>query len=101
MALIRILASTNNDVDEINSIILFMIPGDVKTYLSCDTLSNFNDCGAFSDIKPPELLHSLKILGLSNHCLELKVGALVILQKFEPINWVVQWHWTSCYKNGR
>ena len=56
-----------------------MLPGDVKNYLSCDTLSNSNDCGPFSDMEPPELLHSLKISGLPNHCLELKVGAPVIL----------------------
>jgi len=56
-----------------------MIPRDVKSYMSCDTLFNSNDCGAFSDMEPPELLHSLKISGLPNHCLELKVGASVIL----------------------
>jgi len=74
-----ILAPTNDDVNEINSIMLSVIPGDVKTYMSCNTLSNSNDCGPFSDIEPPELLYSLKILGLSNHCLHLKVGAPVIL----------------------
>jgi len=56
-----------------------MILEDVKTYMSCDTLSSSDDCGAFSDMKPLELLHSLKILGFPNHCLELKVGASVIL----------------------
>ena len=60
---------------------LSMIPGDVKTYMSCDTLSNSNNCGAFRDMEPPELLHSLKISGLPNHCLELKVGAPIILLK--------------------
>ena len=54
---------------------LSMIPRDVKTYISCDTLSNSNDGGAFSDMEPPESLHLLKILGLPNHSLELKVGA--------------------------
>ena len=68
---LRELTPTNDDVDEINSIMLFMIFRDVKTYMSCDTLSNSNDCGAFSDVEPPELLHSLKISGLLNHCLEL------------------------------
>jgi len=58
---------------------LSMIPGDVKTYMSCDTISNSNDGGAFSDLEPPELLHSLKISGLPNHSLELKIGAPVIL----------------------
>ena len=47
--------------------------------MSCDTLSNSNNCGCFSDMKPPKLLHSLKILGLPNHCPDLKVGAPVIL----------------------
>jgi len=58
-----------------------MIPEDVRTYMSCDTLFNSNDCGSFSDMEPPKLLHSLKILGLPNHCLDLKVSALVILLK--------------------
>ena len=35
-----ILAPTNDDVDEINTIMLSMLPGEVKSYLSCDTLSN-------------------------------------------------------------
>ena len=56
-----------------------MLPGDVKSYLSCDTISNANESGPFGDMEPPELLHSLKISGLPNHCLDLKVGALVIL----------------------
>jgi len=56
-----------------------MIPVDVKTYMSCDTLSNSNNCGVFSDIESLELLHLLKISGLPNHCLKLKVGAPVIL----------------------
>jgi len=56
-----------------------MIPGDVKTYMSCDTLSKSNDGGALSDMEPLELLHSLKISGLPNQSLELKIGAPVIL----------------------
>jgi len=76
-----ILETRKDDVDEINAIMLSMIPGDVKTYMSCDTLSNSNNCGAFRDMEPPELLHSLKISGLPNHCLELKVGAPIILLK--------------------
>ena len=64
-----ILAPTNDDVDKINSIVLSMILRDVKTYMSCDMLSNSNDCRAFNDMESPELLHSLKILRLPNHCL--------------------------------
>ena len=58
---------------------LSMLPGDVKSYMSCDILSNSNDCGPFSDMEPPKLLHSLKIYKLPNHCLDPKVGGLVIL----------------------
>jgi len=74
-----ILVPTNDDVDKINSIMLSMIPRDVKTYMSCDTLSNSNDGGTFNDMEPPKLLYSLKISGLPNLSLELKVGAPVIL----------------------
>ena len=35
----------------------------------------------FSDMEPPQLLYSLKISGLPNHCLGLKVGVPVILLK--------------------
>ena len=73
------LAPTNDDFDEINTIMLSMLPGDVMSYLSCDSLSNANDCSPLSDMEPPELLHSLKISRLPNHCLNLKVGAPVIL----------------------
>ena len=57
----------------------YMLPGDVKSYLSCDTLSNTNNYGRFNDMEPLELLYSLKISGLPNHCSDLKVGAPVIL----------------------
>ena len=47
--------------------------------MSCDTLFNFNDCGPFGYMKPPELLYSLKISGLPNHFIDLKVGAPIRL----------------------
>ena len=56
-----------------------ILPGDVKSHLSCDTLSNANYCGPFSDMESPELLHSFKISRLPNHCLDFKVGAPIIL----------------------
>jgi len=74
-----ILAPINDHINEINSIILSMIPRDVKTNMSCDTLFNSNDCGAFRDMEHPKLLHSLKIFGLPNHCLELKLDAPIVL----------------------
>ena len=38
-----ILALINDDVDEINTIMLSMLHGDVKSYMSCHTLSNSNN----------------------------------------------------------
>ena len=58
---------------------LSMIPRDMKTYMSYDTLSKSNDCSVFSNMGPPEVLNSLKISRLPNHCLERKIGAPVIL----------------------
>jgi len=74
-----ILVPINDDVDEINTIMLSMLPGGVKSYISCDTLSNTNDYGPLSDFKPLEMLHSLKISGLPNHYLDLKVDAPITL----------------------
>ena len=75
----NIFAPTNDDIDEINTIMLSMLPGDVKSYMSCDILSNSNDCGPFYDMEPPELLHSLKIFRVPNNCLDLKVSVPIIL----------------------
>ena len=47
-----ILAPTNDDVDEINTNMLSLLPGDVKSYLTCDSLSNGNDCGPLNDMEP-------------------------------------------------
>ena len=80
---------------------LLMIPRDVKTYMSCDTLSNSNDGGAFSDMEPPELLTFAENFGIAKSFPKTKNRCPgYITQKFEPVNWVVQWHSISCCKNG-
>ncbi|XP_021729317.1 uncharacterized protein LOC110696333 [Chenopodium quinoa] len=76
-----ILAPTNNDVDELNSKILSMLPGNVHRYYSSNTLGHTGDGGILDNMEPMELLNSLNLLGLPNHCLELKVGAPVILMR--------------------
>jgi len=70
---------TNDDIDEISTIMLSMLLGNVKSYKSCDTLSNSNDCGPFNDMELPKLLNSFKIFGLPNYYLDLKASAPVIL----------------------
>ena len=74
-----ILSPINDNVDEISTIMLSMLPGDVKSYKSSDALSTSNNCGPLNEMEPPKLLHSIKIFGLRNHYLDLKVGAPIIL----------------------
>ena len=74
-----ILTPPNDNVDEINTIMLCIVPRDVKSYMSYDIPLDSNNCCPSSDMEPPELLHPLKIWGFSNHCPDLKVGAPIIL----------------------
>ncbi|KAL2898409.1 ATP-dependent DNA helicase PIF1 [Bienertia sinuspersici] len=73
-----ILAPTNDDVDGLNSTILSMLPGDVQSYYSSDTLVRTRDGGFLEGMEPTEL-NSLNMSGLPNHRFDLKVGAQVIL----------------------
>ncbi|XP_028125694.1 uncharacterized protein LOC114322548 [Camellia sinensis] len=74
-----ILAPKNSDVDEINSIMLSMLPGEMKIFNSADKLCPTESESNVQDMNPPELLHSLNLPGLPNHCLQLKVGTLIML----------------------
>ena len=53
-----ILAPKNSDVDEINSIMLSMLPGEMKTFNNADKLSPTESESNVQDMNPPELLHS-------------------------------------------
>ncbi|KAK1368149.1 ATP-dependent DNA helicase [Heracleum sosnowskyi] len=67
-------------VHELNDMIMNMIPGDSRTYLSSDTV-----CKASVGTDDNELLylaeflHSLKINGVPNHDIKLKEGTPVML----------------------
>ncbi|XP_028084537.1 ATP-dependent DNA helicase PIF1-like, partial [Camellia sinensis] len=74
-----ILAPKNSDVDEINSIMLSMLPIEMKTFNSADKLCPTESESNVQDMNPPELLHSLNLPRLPNHCLQLKVGTLIML----------------------
>ncbi|XP_028076405.1 ATP-dependent DNA helicase PIF1-like [Camellia sinensis] len=74
-----ILVSKNSDVDEIDSIMLSMLPGEMKTFNSTDKLCPTESEINVQDMNPPELLHSLNLLRLPNHCLQLKVGTPIML----------------------
>ncbi|XP_021992293.1 uncharacterized protein LOC110889094 [Helianthus annuus] len=76
-----ILAPTNEVVDEINSQMLMMFPGDSKEYLSSDSIcetENLHD-GFDQSLYSPDVLNGLKISGVPNHKLVLKVGVPIML----------------------
>ncbi|XP_076890885.1 uncharacterized protein LOC143542109 [Bidens hawaiensis] len=76
-----ILAATNELVDEINDSLLKFFPGDEVEYLSSDTICSLEYINDTVDtaLYSPELLNGLRISGLPNHKLGLKVGVPVML----------------------
>jgi ATP-dependent DNA helicase PIF1 len=68
-----ILAATNQSVDTINNEVLKRIPGNSRSYFSCDEVAN--ETGAY----PVDFLNQLNISGLPPHQLQLKIGAVVML----------------------
>ncbi|XP_076887320.1 uncharacterized protein LOC143537430 [Bidens hawaiensis] len=76
-----ILALTNEIVDEINDSLLKFFPGDEVEYLSSDTICSLEYINDTADtaLYSHELLNGLRISGLSNHKLVLKVGVPVML----------------------
>ncbi|XP_076920473.1 uncharacterized protein LOC143581605 [Bidens hawaiensis] len=76
-----ILAPTNEIVDEINDSLLKFFPGDEVEYLSSDIIckSEYINDTADTALYSPELLNGLRISGLPNHKLVLKVGVPIML----------------------
>lgn len=70
----------NDTVTLINEFMLSELPGDIKTYLSCDTISKSSSSTRDEDfLYPTEFLNSLSFNGIPNHKLQLKVGATIML----------------------
>ncbi|XP_035837083.1 uncharacterized protein LOC110892468 [Helianthus annuus] len=75
-----ILAPKNEVVHEINDRLLAMFPGEEKEYLSSDSLCPSEDVNSTQQrLYSPDVLNGLKISGLLNHRLVLKVGVPVML----------------------
>jgi len=80
-----ILAATNDEVDQLNSHMLAMLPGDSHTYLSSNTFQESIEHPDIDDIHPSEILHGLTFSGLSNHEIQLKISApMVLLRNLDP-----------------
>ena len=75
-----ILCPKNDTVDEINTYIVSLLPGEIKQYLSCDKVVKAPDSHESYDILYPiELLNSLNGSNFPTHELNLKVGVPIIL----------------------
>lgn len=70
-----ILASKNVDVNDMNFNIQQLLPGDLVSYKSIDTVCDANEAVNY----PSEFLNSLDLQGMPPHLLQLKVGSPVIL----------------------
>uniref|UniRef100_A0A0L8G862 DNA helicase Pif1-like 2B domain-containing protein n=1 Tax=Octopus bimaculoides TaxID=37653 RepID=A0A0L8G862_OCTBM len=72
-----ILSLKNSDCLAINKTVLNIIPEALKTYLSTDSVSNNNE----EEVQnyPFEFINSLTPSDMPPHCLNLKVGAIVML----------------------
>ncbi|KAK1407276.1 hypothetical protein QVD17_38890 [Tagetes erecta] len=76
-----ILAPTNEVVQEINDHLLSMFPGEEKEYLSSDSLcqSDYVHDTVDHELYSPDVLNGLKLSGVPNHKLVLKVGVPIML----------------------
>ncbi|KAI3735079.1 hypothetical protein L6452_14567 [Arctium lappa] len=75
-----IVCPKNNIADEINDLILDMLPGQKSVYLSVDSvIPHANEKGDTEILYPPEYLNLLNFNGFPKHRLELKVGAPIML----------------------
>nr|XP_043630287.1 uncharacterized protein LOC122601603 [Erigeron canadensis] len=75
-----ILAPTHDVVGTINEKLLEMMPGEEMTYLSSDSICECEDTNAIdAALFSPEVINGLRLTGLPNHKLVLKVGAPVML----------------------
>ncbi|KAL0433140.1 UNVERIFIED_CONTAM: hypothetical protein Slati_2648300 [Sesamum latifolium] len=76
-----ILAPKNSDADEITSMMLSMLPGEIHQFCRADTQFSGEISDHEQNMNQPELLTSIKVSGIPNHCLELKKGAPVMLMR--------------------
>ncbi|KAD4586201.1 hypothetical protein E3N88_23802 [Mikania micrantha] len=76
-----ILAPKNEVVQDINDRLLSIFPGEEKEYLSSDTIcqSGYVHDNLHESLYSPDFLNGLKLSGVPNHHLVLKVGVPVML----------------------
>lgn len=81
-----ILTPLNEFVESVNNHVLQRLPGDFKTYKSCDSICKASsNSGGDEVLYPPEYLNSLKFSGVPNHEIQVKIGApIMLLRNLNP-----------------
>nr|GFA33686.1 hypothetical protein [Tanacetum cinerariifolium] len=75
-----IMSPINDVVDKINSHVLESMSGEIHELLSADTIcSTINNLDDMQIMYPLEFLNTLRLSGVPNHKLKLKIGAPIIL----------------------
>ncbi|XP_076903339.1 uncharacterized protein LOC143558377 [Bidens hawaiensis] len=93
-----LLAPLNEVVQEINERMLAIFPGEEFEYLSSDNLAEVEDVSEDFDphLYSPDLLNGLKMSGMPNHRLVLKVGVpIMLLRNINHKKGFVQWNAAS------
>ncbi|CAN6907960.1 unnamed protein product [Brassica oleracea] len=82
-----ILCPTNEDVDKINQHMLDKLDGyEEQIYLSSDTIDASDKFGYNDKSLTPDFLNTIKVSGLPNHSLRLKIGCpAMLLRNIDPI----------------
>ncbi|KAL9295677.1 putative DNA helicase [Arabidopsis thaliana] len=80
-----ILCPTNEDVNSINEHMMSMLYGEERIYLSSDSIDPADTSSANNDAYSADFLNSVRVSGLPNHCLRLKVGCpVMLLRNMDP-----------------
>ncbi|KAK7282459.1 hypothetical protein RIF29_11258 [Crotalaria pallida] len=75
-----ILAPTLEIVEQVNNFIMNKLPGEEREYLSSDSVDTHGQpYNIAAQVVPPAILNDLKVYGLPNHSLTLKVGTPIML----------------------
>ncbi|CAN7048769.1 unnamed protein product [Brassica oleracea var. botrytis] len=74
-----ILCPTNEDVNMINDHMLSKLDGEEMIYISSDSIDPSDTASVNNDALSTDFLNSIKVSGLPNHSLRLKIGCPVML----------------------
>ncbi|KAG7594947.1 P-loop containing nucleoside triphosphate hydrolase [Arabidopsis thaliana x Arabidopsis arenosa] len=80
-----ILAPKNDDVNTINQYMLEHLDSPERIYLSADSIDPSDSDALTNPVITPDFLNSIKVSGLPNHALRLKIGApVMLLRNIDP-----------------